>query len=70
MARTIGFPKSKSAVEIHRELLKRRRMMGLHFRATGYCVGSVGLDEARAFQYIRKPDRLDRRQGEWNLAWR
>src|SRR5271165_1436265 len=31
VAFTIGFLKGKSAVRIHRELLKERRMTGLHF---------------------------------------
>ena len=47
VAHTIGFLKGKSAVRIHREILKERRMTGLHFWATGYCVSTVGLDEAR-----------------------
>jgi REP-associated tyrosine transposase len=46
-AHTIGFLKRKSAVRIHRELLHERRMTGLHFWSTGYCVSTVGLDEAR-----------------------
>jgi putative transposase len=67
VAHTIGFLKGKSAVRIHRELLKERRMTGLHFWATGYWVSTVGLDEARVRQYIRDQDELDRRQGELNL---
>lgn len=69
VANTIGFLKGKSAVRIHRELLKERRMTGLHFWATGYCVSTVGLEEARVRQYIREQDEdeLDRRQGELNL---
>ena len=67
VAHTIGFLKGKSAVRIHRELLKERRMTGLHFWSAGYCVSTVGLDEARVRQYIREQDELDRRQGELNL---
>ena len=67
VANTIGFLKGKSAVRIHRELLKERRMTGLHFWATGYCVSTVGLDEARVRQNIREQDELERRQGELNL---
>ena len=47
VAFTVGFLKGKSAVRIHREILKERRMTGLHFWATGYCVSTVGLDEQR-----------------------
>jgi putative transposase len=64
VAHTIGFLKGKSAVRIHRELLKERRMTGLHFWAAGYCVSTVGLDEAEVRKYIRDQEEKDRRQGE------
>ena len=67
VADAIGFPKGKSAVRIHRELLHERRMTGLHFWAAGYCVSTVGLDEARVRQYVREQEELERRQGELNL---
>ena len=63
----VGFLKGKSAVRIHRELLHERRMSGLHFWATGYCVSTVGLDEARLRQYIRDQEELESRQGELDL---
>jgi putative transposase len=59
VAHTIGFLKGKSAVRIHRELLHERRMTGLHFWATGYCVSTVGLDETRVRRYIREQDQRD-----------
>ena len=46
VSHTIGFLKGKSAVRVHRELLKERRMTGLHFWAAGYCVSTIGFDEA------------------------
>jgi putative transposase len=61
---TVGFLKGKSAVRIHRELLHERRLTGLHFWAAGYCVSTVGLDEARVRQYIREQEQLESRQGE------
>ena len=64
---TIGFLKGKSAVRIHRELLQERRLTGLHFWAAGYCVSTVGLDEARVRQYIREQEILDERQGKLDL---
>ena len=64
VAYAIGFLKGKSAVRIHRELLHERRMTGLHFWAAGYCVSTVGLDEARVRQYIREQEQLESRQGE------
>jgi putative transposase len=67
VAHTIGFLKGKSAVRIHRELLKERRMTGLHFWSTGYCVSTVGMDEQRIRQYIREQDKLESRQGDLDL---
>ena len=67
MAFALGFLKGKSAVRIHRELLHERRMSGLRFWAPGYCVSTVGLDEARVRQYIREQEELENRQGELDL---
>jgi putative transposase len=67
VAHTIGFLKGKSAVRIHRDLLRERRMTGLHFWATGYCVSTVGLDEQRVRQYIHEQEKLESGQGELDL---
>ena len=56
---TLGFLKGKSAVRIHRELLKERRMTGLSFWAVGYCVSTVGLDEEAVKKYIREQEKLE-----------
>ena len=67
VAHTIGFLKGKSAVRIHRELLHERRMTGLHFWSTGYCVSTVGLDEVKIRQYIREQEKLESGQGDLDL---
>jgi putative transposase len=67
VAHTLGYLKGKSAVRIHRELLHERRMTGLHFWATGYCVSTVGLDEQRVRQYIREQEKLESGQGDLDL---
>ena len=68
VAHTVGFLKGKSAVRIHRELLRKQRMTGLHFWATGYCVSTVGLDEGLISKYIREQDDRDHRQGDLDLT--
>ena len=70
VAMSIGFLKGKSAIRIHRELLGRHRgFTNLHFWSRGYCVSTVGLDEATVRAYIRNQDRLDRSsQGELDLG--
>ena len=67
VAHTIGFLKGKSAVRVHRDLLRERRMTGLSFWASGYSVSTVGLDEHRVRQYIREQEKLESGQGELDL---
>ena len=67
IAQMIGFLKGKSAVRIHRQLLQERRMTGLSFWATGYCVSTVGLDEETIRRYIQEQKQLESGQGELDL---
>ena len=67
IAHTIGYLKGKSAVLIHRQLLHERRMTGLSFWATGYCVSTFGLDEETIRRYIREQELLESGQGELDL---
>ncbi len=60
VAFVIGWLKGKSAVRIHREVLKERRVTGLHFWARGYCVSTVGLDQQRVLEYVRDQEKQDR----------
>ena len=53
VAFVIGFVKGKSAVRIHRQILKSKRVTGLHFWARGYCVSTVGLDEVSKKMHLR-----------------
>jgi putative transposase len=63
VANTVGFLKGKSAIRIHRELLKTRgTLFGREFRARGgggYCVSTVGPNEPAVRQYIRDREKLD-----------
>ena len=67
IANTIGFLKGKSAIKIHRDLLHQKRMTGLHFWARGYCVSTVGYDEAAVRQYIREQEQRDKKQSEFDF---
>ena len=67
VAFVIGFLKGKSAVRIHRTVLDRKRVTGLHFWARGYCVSTVGLDEKTIRKYIREQQELEMRQQELDL---
>lgn len=70
VAMTMGYPKAKSAIRIHRELLRTKgTLFGRAFRARGYCVSTVGLDEEQTRQYIRDQEKLQRDldQGEFGF---
>jgi putative transposase len=67
VAHTVGFLKGQSAVQIHRELLHERRLTELPFWAAGYCITTVGLDEARVRQSLREQEELERRPGEFDF---
>jgi putative transposase len=63
VANTIGFLKGKSAIRIHRQFLGRNRnFTGFHFWARGYCVSTIGLDEATVRAYIRAQEEEEKRQ--------
>ena len=69
VASTIGFVKGKSAIQIHRRFLGRdRNFTGFHFWARGYCVSTVGLDEAHVRAYIRHQEDEEKRQEKLPLA--
>ncbi len=69
IANTIGFVKGKSAIQIHRRFLARERnFTGFHFWARGYCVSTVGLDEAQIRQYIQSQENEEKLQEQLSLG--
>jgi putative transposase len=70
IAHTLGFLKGKSAIRIHRDLLRTRgTLFGRAFWARGYCVSTVGYNEAEVRQYIREQERLDRDSDQGELKF-
>lgn len=57
----IGFLKGKSAVRIHSSM-SNKRVTGSHFWSRGYCVSTVGLDEATIRKYIREQEKHENQQ--------
>jgi putative transposase len=61
VAHTMGYLKGKSAVRIHRRVLKTKGMLfGRSFWARGYSVSTVGWDEKGIREYIRHQEKLQR----------
>ena len=67
IAFVIGFIKGKSAVLIHRTVLKHKKVAGLHFWARGYCVSTVGLDEQTIRNCIREQEHYEKQQLEFDF---
>lgn len=69
VANAIGRLKGKSAVRIHQAYLGRKRnFTGYHFWARGYCVSTVGLDEAVIRNYIRTQEDREKREEQLSLG--
>jgi putative transposase len=63
VAMAVGYLKGKSAIRVHRDLLKTQgTLFGRAFWSRGYCVSTVGLDEAMITQYIQNQEKLERGQ--------
>jgi len=69
VANTIGRLKGKSAIMIHQKFGRRRNFVGLSFWSRGYCVSTVGLDEAMIREYIRNQDERDRKEDQLRLGY-
>ena len=68
IAMTLAYLKGKSAVRVHRELLKTKgTLFGRSFWARGYCVSTVGLDEAAIRKYIQEQEKHQRDQDQGEL---
>ena len=69
VAHTVCFLKGKSAIRIFREYLQvKRNFTGRHFWARGYCVSTVGLDEAVIRNYIKNQELEEKRQEQMTFA--
>ena len=69
MMMAIGFLKGKSAIRVHRDVSKvKGSMFGRSFWARGYCVSTVGLDEALIAQYIQDQEKHERVQDQNELT--
>jgi len=60
VAEVIGYIKGKSAIAVARQFGGRKRNFnGERFWARGYCVSTVGFEEAQIRAYINHQDQLD-----------
>lgn len=62
-----GKLKGKSAIMIYQRYGRKRNFVGLQFWACGYCVSTVGLDEAMIRNYIRTQEEREKKEEQMNL---
>jgi len=68
VAQVIGYIKGKSAINIARNFVGRRKnFTGQHFWARGYHVSTVGRDEETIRKYIKEQELEDRRIDQLQL---
>ena len=64
----VGFIKGQSAIAITRRFMDRaKNFIGQNFWARGYCVSTVGRDEAEIRQCIREQEKDDKRLDQLNM---
>jgi putative transposase len=69
VANAVGRLKGKAAIRMHRAYLGRtRNFTGLHCWARGYCVSTVGFDEAVIRQSIRNQEEQEKRAEQLALG--
>ena len=68
VAQIIDFIKCKSAIQIARNFVGRKKnFTGQHFWARGYHVSTVGRDEEAIRKYIKEQEKEDRRIDQLNF---
>ena len=69
VSNTVGKLKGKSTIMLHQKYGRKRNFIGLEFWSRGYCVSTVGLDEAVVREYIRTQEERDRRVEQLGLDY-
>ena len=69
VANTLGKLKGKSTIMLHQKYGRKRNFIGLKFWSRGYCVSTVGLDEAVVRNYIRTQGERDRKEEQLGLNY-
>ena len=70
IAMTIGYLKGKSAIRINRDYLRvKGTLFGRSFWSRGYCVSTVGFDEASIRKYIEEQEKLEKEDEQGKLMF-
>jgi putative transposase len=62
VSETIGKIKGKTTILLNQRMGRKKNFKGLNFWSRGYCVSTVGLQEAKILEYIRDQEKQDREE--------
>lgn len=68
VANTVGELKGTSAIMIHQKFGRKHNFVGLHFWSRGYCVSTVGIEEAVIIRYIQNQEEHDKKGEQLKLG--
>lgn len=69
VAHAIGKLKGKSAILVNQRFGRSKNVMGFRFWSRGYCVSTVGLEEAVIRRYIRTQEEREKREEQLLLNY-
>ena len=70
IAMTLGYLKGKSAIRLNRDHLRvKGTLFGRSFWSRGYCVSTVGFDEASIRKYIEDQEKLEKEEDQGKLMF-
>ena len=69
VAQALGRLKGKSAIQINQRYSRRRNVKGFKFWSRGYCVSTVGLDEAVIRAYIRNQEEREKHEDQMTITY-
>jgi len=69
VAHAVGRLKGKSAIVINQRYSRRRNVMGFKIWSRGYCVSTVGLEEAVIVKYIRNQEQRDKHEDQLSIEY-
>ena len=70
IAMAVGYLKGKSAIRVNRDYLRvKGTLFGRSFWSRGYCVSTVGFDEASIRKYIEEQENLEKKEDQGKLMF-
>jgi putative transposase len=62
LSEVIGKLKGKTTILLHQRYGRKKNFKGLNFWSRGYCVSTIGLQEAKVLEYIRNQEKIDQEE--------